>query len=342
MKDNDNINEFPPIPFEPIRQNWKEVETRECGEKLVPLGVFSDFSDCDTFPAYFDGANFLGKPVDRKVSLITHFVREGVRDHFKAAQELLGPGFYFRFIDTYRPLSVQQALYDAQKENLKTDHPEWTGEKLDEETQKYVSLPSPNKERGTAFYSPHSTGGVADLTLIGMSSEGKLLLEELEKKKSSGQLEYDLKEDEKAGTKIFTDWLGSGKKERWLSDYRYAMEKARIFKEYSSGLKMGTGFDHFGPEANIRYYEDLAATRKLSEKEKEVLLNRRFLYWTMKKAGFSNYPEEWWHWDHMYNAVDGKEISIYAGIELTEENKSFEKMKKDLYSVNVDKSTISA
>jgi D-alanyl-D-alanine dipeptidase len=28
------------------------------------------------------------------------------------------------------------------------------------------------------------------------------------------------------------------------------------------------------------------------------LLNRRLLYWTMREAGFTNYPYEYWHYDY--------------------------------------------
>lgn len=79
----DNTKELPPIPSESVA-GWKEIPVKECGEKLVPVGAFSDFSDCDTSAVYFGERgkdkemNFLGKAVNRDVSLITHFVREGM------------------------------------------------------------------------------------------------------------------------------------------------------------------------------------------------------------------------------------------------------------------------
>ena len=48
----DITKELPPIPQESVNK-WKEIPIEECGEKLVPVGAFSDFSDCDTSAVYF-------------------------------------------------------------------------------------------------------------------------------------------------------------------------------------------------------------------------------------------------------------------------------------------------
>lgn len=54
-------------------------------------------------------------------------------------------------------------------------------------------------------------------------------------------------------------------------------------------LELGTGFDAFGPEAGTRALEDTPGRwRDL----------RRVLFWAMHDAGFTNYAEEWWHFDH--------------------------------------------
>jgi D-alanyl-D-alanine dipeptidase len=54
---------------------------------------------------------------------------------------------------------------------------------------------------------------------------------------------------------------------------------------------MGTRFDDFRETANTAYYEKPG----LNE---EIRNNRRLLYHTMLKAGFSNLPTEWWHYDY--------------------------------------------
>jgi D-alanyl-D-alanine dipeptidase len=56
-----------------------------------------------------------------------------------------------------------------------------------------------------------------------------------------------------------------------------------------AALELGTGFDAFVPEAATRAYEDVPGRwRDL----------RRLLFWSMHAHGFTNYAEEWWHFDH--------------------------------------------
>lgn len=344
---------LPPIPKGSV-EGWRKIPVRECREKLVPLGIFSDFSDCDTNAVYFGESgkgkrmNFVGESVDRRVSLITHFVREGILEKLKKAQRLMPKGFYFRFVDTYRPLEVQQALYDFQKNKFKKMHSDWSRQKLEDETQKYVSLPSPDKKRGTIHPSPHSTGGVVDLSVIKLSERGEQLLKKLEQEKASGKLDYPVKYEEEMRVKVFKKWINEASRKGWasfykkytqknlLSKYRYAIKKAEIFKKYSETLDMGARFDHFGPESATRYFEDLIKKRRLNDKEKKALHNRRLLYWVIKKAGFSTYPDEWWHLnsgDNMDAVIRRKKFAIYGTAVMSKENIAFEKMRKGLYSL---------
>lgn len=56
-----------------------------------------------------------------------------------------------------------------------------------------------------------------------------------------------------------------------------------------AALELGTGFDAFVAEAATRAYEDVPGRwRDL----------RRLLFWAMHAHGFTNYAEEWWHFDH--------------------------------------------
>ena len=51
---------------------------------------------------------------------------------------------------------------------------------------------------------------------------------------------------------------------------------------------LGTDFDAFVPEAETHAFEGVEApVREL----------RRLLYWSMRAEGFTNYSEEWWHFD---------------------------------------------
>lgn len=60
-------------------------------------------------------------------------------------------------------------------------------------------------------------------------------------------------------------------------------------------LYMGGIFDDDSKISHTAYYESI---RDNSASSQEARRNRRLLYWAMQKAGFSNYPYEWWHYDY--------------------------------------------
>lgn len=53
-------------------------------------------------------------------------------------------------------------------------------------------------------------------------------------------------------------------------------------------LDLGTGFDAFVPEAGARALEGTPGAARD---------HRRLLFWAMHAQGFTNYTEEWWHYD---------------------------------------------
>lgn len=64
-------------------------------------------------------------------------------------------------------------------------------------------------------------------------------------------------------------------------------------------LYMGSNFDETSSRSATCYYENVMMQRgTLDEKGFTALQNRRLLYHCMKEAGFTNYPEEWWHYDY--------------------------------------------
>lgn len=74
-------------------------------------------------------------------------------------------------------------------------------------------------------------------------------------------------------------------------------------KQLDMGTKMG--------EFNEKTYTH---SNKISSEAKK---NRKLISRIMKKAGFVNYPTEWWHWsygDRYWAAVLKKKYSIYNGI----------------------------
>lgn len=57
---------------------------------------------------------------------------------------------------------------------------------------------------------------------------------------------------------------------------------------------MGTGFDETVDDSATDAYENRPL---VGRHEKAVLLGRRLLFRVMTSVGFSNYPQEWWHYD---------------------------------------------
>lgn len=62
-------------------------------------------------------------------------------------------------------------------------------------------------------------------------------------------------------------------------------------------LDMGSSFDETSEVSKTVFYEDLLGERQLTPSEERILKNRRFLFHIMDSAGFTNYPDEWWHYD---------------------------------------------
>lgn len=89
----------------------------------------------------------------------------------------------------------------------------------------------------------------------------------------------------------------------------------------SSGnyLEMGTNFDDFAVMSHTRYFENkLTSEGMLSPREQLYLLNRRVLYHAMINAGFTNYSEEWWHFDYgdqFWGATSGQ-TAIYGRVSI--------------------------
>ena len=78
-------------------------------------------------------------------------------------------------------------------------------------------------------------------------------------------------------------------------------------------LDMGCRFDEFGDIAHTAYFE---GSSRIS-----VINNRRLLFWAMIKAGFTNLPSEWWHYDYgdRFWGFYKNTPAIYSGCFSTEE-----------------------
>jgi len=82
-----------------------------------------------------------------------------------------------------------------------------------------------------------------------------------------------------------------------------------LVDEEGRELEMGTEFDEFSPKTATDYYEH-------TMENNEVRNNRRILYNAMIKAGFTNLPSEWWHYEYGNRvwAYYSNKPAIYKGV----------------------------
>lgn len=73
-------------------------------------------------------------------------------------------------------------------------------------------------------------------------------------------------------------------------------------------LDMGSYFDDMGDIVITDYFEEkLKKGEKITEREKNIIENRRLLYNVMIEQGFTNFVNEWWHYDY------GNQLWAYNG-----------------------------
>lgn len=201
---------------------WRRVRIHECGEKLVPLSTLTpDRIVVD--PQYYKGGY--------SHAMKECYARQTVAELLCKASEALPPSWKIVIFDAWRPLALQKQLFESYKAKLRSDYPEASENRLNQEAQKYISLPSSNP----ASPSPHVTGGAVDLTLR---------------------------------------------------------------DDMNRNLDMGTEFDVLDEKSHMGYYQlKLERKGELTALELTWLRNRAILFHTLTQAGFTNYPEEWWHFD---------------------------------------------
>lgn len=104
------------------------------------------------------------KKMGFKNTLDKMFIREEVLDKLLEAKRYLPEGITFKIWDSYRPLALQEELYNYYKDKLIKEYnlENSSIEKQNKLISKFVSIPSCDKE-----YPPlHTTGGAVDLTLV--------------------------------------------------------------------------------------------------------------------------------------------------------------------------------
>jgi D-alanyl-D-alanine dipeptidase len=209
--------------------------------------------------------------------------------------------------DAYRPLAVQQALFDSYVSEL-----EGRGMAHDQavvDAQRFVSIPSTDQTKPP----PHNTGGSVDLTIIRFNETDWREMERLAK-----------------ASRTF-DRTGD-----WKGVYASEMRRQQLIREASTPLDMGTVFDGVQQETATRFYEDMSIA-SLDDVAHARLLNRRLLWNVMTQAGLSNYPDEWWHYDfgNQFDSARTGRKAVYGSVILSAENEAWEKMRREHYLGNV-------
>lgn len=90
------------------------------------------------------------------------YVRESLVSMLKKAEGFLPDGLRLKVYDGYRPICVQQRLWNYHKGILKLENPDMDDEELDFKTSFYISKPSYDEERPSL----HNTGGAVDVILV--------------------------------------------------------------------------------------------------------------------------------------------------------------------------------
>ncbi|MED4779254.1 M15 family metallopeptidase [Brevibacillus choshinensis] len=207
----------------------------ETNEPLIPLKQYAPV--IEVYPAYYHD----GLPGSRPDCL----VRQSVAERLLHAVSVLPVDHRLVILDGWRPLEVQQSLYDRLKNQLLEQG--WTeSDAFYEELHRYVARPTNNPARPPR----HLTGGAVDLTITGPDG--------------------------------------------WLN--------------------MGTPFDDFSERASTRFFE---LHEPVDDSELRIRDNRRILYHAMIHAGFTNYSDEWWHFDfgnQAWAVLTGAPTADYGGI----------------------------
>lgn len=317
-----NIDFDQPIPIdlkEP--EGWKDkpIKQKRNDGGLVALGPFSEFSDIYTDAIYAGqriNSPYHQNPLKGSLTVIYTTRQDALR--LREAQNLLPQGIYLVALDIYRPLEVQQSLFDKYYRELQTNHPDLSQDQLLAEAQKYVSLPSKNPKRP----SPHNTAGSSDVALFKLSEEI-----DGEVKKINHRLNH-LKS---------RDWINKlllrpenyGWQEIYELEYRRMILKAH----HGQWLDFGTPFDYGGEEVALNYYEILAQNKPLNPQESEVLHNRRLLYNVMAAVGFQPYLYEWWHYNSPESQMGAQTANLPFAIlgakTMSEQNLAWEQIMRE-------------
>jgi D-alanyl-D-alanine dipeptidase len=144
----------------------KPIPTIKFPENKIPVGspidesmmYIDNYFICES--KYNHWIETGGKPIPGSSPHI--IARKTVVQKLLDAERLLPKGYRFKIYDAYRPIAVQQALWDYFRAQKETQNPDKTPKEIDKITAFCVSFPSYN----VLEPSLHNTGGAVDLTII--------------------------------------------------------------------------------------------------------------------------------------------------------------------------------
>lgn len=131
-------------------EGWENINIEENGEKLISLKGINE--KIVVKPEYYING-IAGSENDCKVRIT-------IADKLIKVANNLPNGFKLLVWDSFRTIETQKALFDLYYEEFEKNT-NLKGEKLQEYTKKFVSLPSMDKKKP----SPHNTGAAIDLTI---------------------------------------------------------------------------------------------------------------------------------------------------------------------------------
>ena len=116
---------------------------------------------------YYSTFNFVGERIDGYIEPTALLTKEAAKALKIASDEFASRGYRLKIYDAYRPVSVQQSLWDYYRAKKAEQFPDATPEEIDYQTLFCVSFPSYN----ILLPSLHNTGGAVDLTIVGPDGE---------------------------------------------------------------------------------------------------------------------------------------------------------------------------
>lgn len=143
---------YKPIGTADIGTGWKGVPLEENNEQLVLLDTLSDRIRIES--------EYYKKEIPGSIQ--SCYVRSTVAAMLVQASKMLPEGCSLLIYDAWRPVEVQEYLYDDYVAALKRMYPNKAEDYITDLAQKFVSIPCTDLTKP----SPHFTGGAVDLTIV--------------------------------------------------------------------------------------------------------------------------------------------------------------------------------